>query len=302
MKLSMRTNTEVSWRKLVYESIQGIFAGLDGEVSARVLADDACFSTFHFHRMFCAMTGETAAEMARRLRLERAAYVLTGTALPVTEIAFDAGFETLEAFSRAFKATFGSSPTLYRRLKDHDGRALAPNTVHWSPLGAPYAFVPIEYKGETMELSTKNIDEIHLACVRHIGPYNQVGEAFGRLYGLNGQHSFAKPGGKCVAIFLDNPDTVPADQLRSDAGAEIAPGSKLPEGVTEVVIPAGKYAVAVHKGSYSGLGEAWGAFCGKLIPEAGLKFREGICFEAYLSDCSQVPESELLTELYEPVE
>lgn len=301
MEGPMRTNTEVSWRKLVLESIQGIFAGLDGQVSARDLANEACFSTFHFHRMFCAMTGETAGEMARRLRLERAAHMLNNTQTPVTEIAFEAGFETLEAFSRAFKATFGSSPTLYRRLKDHDGRALAPNTVHWSLQGAPYSFVPIEYKGDNMELAIKNINEIRLACVRHIGPYNQIGEAFGKLYEINGKQPFAKPEGPWIAIYLDNPDAVPPDQLRSEAGVQVAPDAVLPEGVTEVVIPAGKFATAIHRGSYSGLGEAWGAFCGKLIPEAGLEFRDGLCFELYLTDCSQVPESELLTELYEPV-
>ncbi len=297
----MRTNTEVSWRKLVLDSIKAIFAGLDGPVTARGLADDACFSTFHFHRMFCAMTGETAGEMARRLRMERAAHMLSWTQEPVTGIAFDAGFETLEAFSRAFKAIYGSSPSLYRRLKNHNGQAISPNTVHWSPLGAPHAFVPIEYKGDTMELTVKNINEIRLACVRHIGPYNKVGEAFGKLCELNAKQPFGKPEGPWIAIFMDNPDTVAPEQLRSDAGVQVAPGAVLPEGVTEVVIPAGRFATVVHKGSYSGLGEAWGTFCGKLIPEAGLDFRDSLCFELYLNDCSSVPESELLTELYEPI-
>jgi len=152
-----------------------------------------------------------------------------------------------------------------------------------------------------MEITIKNIDDTHYACVRHTGPYNQIGSAFERLASLNSVHSFAKPGGAWVAIYRDNPDTVPQDQLRSDAGVVVEPRVHLPEGVTLEVIPAGKYATVVNKGAYSGLGEAWGTFCGKLIPEAGLKSRDGICFEAYIHDGEGVPESEQLTELYEPV-
>lgn len=297
----MRTNTKESWRALVLESIRAIFLGLDEPLSARRLAENACFSTFHFHRMFCAMTGESASEMARRLRLERAAHRLHSTAASVTEVAFDAGFETLEAFSRAFRTEFGQSPSAYRRLKGTDARIPAPNTVHWTPSGAPFAFDRIAYKGETMDIKVKEIEEIRLACIRHVGPYNQIGKAFESLNRLVESHAFAKPGARWIAIYRDNPDIVPAEELRSEACVEIESGAVLPPGVEEAVIPGGKYAVAVHKGAYEGLGQAWGTFCGKLIPEAGLQFREGVCFEAYIHDGEGVPESEQLTELYEPV-
>lgn len=297
----MRTNTQDTWRKLVYESILGIFAKLDGRVSNHDLASDACFSTYHFHRMFCGLTGETASEMARRLRLERAAYHLNWSQTPVTEIAFDAGFETLEAFSRAFKCSFGSSPSLFRRLKNHNGQASAPNSIHWSPVGPPEQFAPIEYIGDDMELSTKQLPRIRLACIRHIGPYNTVGSTWAKIYQIHGQHPFAKPGGLNISIFRDNPDNVPADLLRSDVCVQVDEGTVLPEGLVEDFIPEGRYAMTTHRGAYSGLGEAWGAFCGKMIPEAGLTFRDGVCFEAYLNDCGSVPESDLLTELYEPI-
>lgn len=49
---------------------------LDEPLDLEALAQVACFSSFHFHRVFAAMTGETIADHVRRLRLERAAMEL----------------------------------------------------------------------------------------------------------------------------------------------------------------------------------------------------------------------------------
>jgi len=62
------------------------------------------------HRIFRGVVGETVAEHIRRLRLERAAQRLKSGERPVTEIAFEAGYEAHEAFTRAFRARFGASP------------------------------------------------------------------------------------------------------------------------------------------------------------------------------------------------
>jgi AraC family transcriptional regulator len=60
------------------------------------------------------MVGETPVELLRRLRLERAAWQLGHTDRAVTEIAFDAGYETHEAFTRAFRANYNASPSGFR--------------------------------------------------------------------------------------------------------------------------------------------------------------------------------------------
>lgn len=83
------------------------------------LARVACFSSFHFHRIFAAMTGETLADHVRRLRLERAA--------------LDAGYEAHEAFTRAFKAAYGVSPVEFRRAKGPNATLAAPSGVHFRP-------------------------------------------------------------------------------------------------------------------------------------------------------------------------
>jgi len=80
------------------------------------LAAVACFSVPHFHRVFTAHVGESAASYVRRLRLERAGRKLRMGAVDITEVALAAGYDTHAAFSKAFKQQFGLSPREFRQL------------------------------------------------------------------------------------------------------------------------------------------------------------------------------------------
>ncbi|MEO7717529.1 MAG: helix-turn-helix transcriptional regulator [Capsulimonas sp.] len=83
------------------------------------LAEEACVSRYHFQRVFRQVMGETPGDLQRRLRLERAAHDLRHTLSPVSTIAFDAGYVSLEGFSRAFRRAYGNSPSQFR--KQHGG-------------------------------------------------------------------------------------------------------------------------------------------------------------------------------------
>ena len=80
------------------------------------LAAVAGFSVPHFHRVFTAHVGESAASYVRRLRLERAGRKLRMGAVDITEVALAAGYDTHAAFSKAFKQQFGLSPREFRQL------------------------------------------------------------------------------------------------------------------------------------------------------------------------------------------
>ena len=80
------------------------------------LAAVAGFSVPHFHRVFTAHVGESAASYVRRLRLERAGRKLRMGAVDITEVALAAGYDTHAAFSKAFKQQFGLSPSEFRQL------------------------------------------------------------------------------------------------------------------------------------------------------------------------------------------
>jgi AraC family transcriptional regulator len=85
---------------------------LNDQLNLEHLAAIACFSPFHFHRLFRAWTGETLQAFVHRLRLERAAAELVfNRPKSITAIALDCGFSGSSAFARAFKEAFGVSAT-----------------------------------------------------------------------------------------------------------------------------------------------------------------------------------------------
>jgi AraC-like DNA-binding protein/uncharacterized damage-inducible protein DinB len=109
---------------------------LDLQPKTQDLARQAYQSRTQFHRLFRSMIAETPAAMRRRLLLERAAYQLGHTATPVTDIALDANYGSLEAFTRAFRRAFRTSPSIYRRLRDPHFHLPAPNKIHFLAAGS----------------------------------------------------------------------------------------------------------------------------------------------------------------------
>lgn len=109
MQTIMKTKTQQEYEERILRVLIHIQTHLDHALDLAELASLAHFSPYHFHRIFRGMVGEPVKEHIRRLRLERAAFHLKATNQPVTQVAFDAGYETHEAFTRAFRAMFDES-------------------------------------------------------------------------------------------------------------------------------------------------------------------------------------------------
>jgi AraC family transcriptional regulator len=109
----MKPDTRSFYELAVEKAIQRVIADLDRALDLQALARVAALSPFHFHRVFRGMVGETPLELHRRLRLERAAHALLFEDRPVTEIAFAAGYETHESFTRAFRSHYGQRVARY---------------------------------------------------------------------------------------------------------------------------------------------------------------------------------------------
>src|SRR6266436_869311 len=109
---------------------------LDTQAKTQDLARQAYQSRTQFHRLFRTVVEETPGAMRRRLLLERAAYQLAHTGMSVTDVALDANYSSLEAFTRAFRKAFRTSPSLYRRMRDPHFHLPASNTIHFFALGS----------------------------------------------------------------------------------------------------------------------------------------------------------------------
>lgn len=98
----------------VHERIDAVRAAIDadpGRATLGELAQAACLSPFHFHRVFKAAYGLTPHEYLHRARLSRAHALIALGQASVGEACFEVGFASLGSFSRLFKARFGYPPS-----------------------------------------------------------------------------------------------------------------------------------------------------------------------------------------------
>ena len=94
--------------------VRHIEACADDDLGIDALAGVAGMSPYHFLRTFRRVVGMTPHRYVLQIRLRRAAMRLQASDAPVTGVAFDAGFNDLSAFNRAFRATFDATPSAYR--------------------------------------------------------------------------------------------------------------------------------------------------------------------------------------------
>ena len=97
-----------------------------------------------------------------------------------------------------------------------------------------------------MEIRIETIDEIEVARVRHIGPYNEVGRCFERLF-VWAASVGVRPG-RVLSLSYDDPDTVAPESLRSDACLELRTDVPPPPDITVDTLAAGRYAIYTHRG------------------------------------------------------
>ena len=154
-----------------------------------------------------------------------------------------------------------------------------------------------------MEVEIKEMPELRVAAVRHVGPYNQIPQAFERLGSIVGPTGLAsRPDVAMVAIYYDDPDATPQPELRSDAGITVPERTPLPPGLSEQRLAAGRYARTLHVGPYEQLGDAWARFMGEWLPASGHRIGDGVSYEVYLNNPMNEPDKQKLkTEMCVPI-
>jgi len=298
----MKSATRSYYESLVARAVAEVRSAVDCAVDLQALGKRAALSPLHFHRIFRGLVGETPLEMHRRLRLALA----TGDEL-VTRIAFEAGYETHESFTRAFAGAFGMPPSEFRATSSSPPvpwaattKSTLPTTsgIHFtSPLDAEPVFMP--GKESHMNVQVVKQPAKRVFAVAHRGPYNAVSESFAKLDAVvraAGLHERAGLG--LVAIFHDDPEVTPASELRADCGVVVPEAIPLPKGLHEYSIPAGLYAKTTHAGPYQTLGDSWSRFMGSWLVQSGYRVGTGPSYECYLNTPMEVSPDELRTDLY----
>ncbi len=288
----MKASTKSSYIQRIDRVVGYLNEKIEATPSLRDLADIAAISPYHFHRVYRAITGETPSGTVRRLRLARAAAMLKDTSKPVSEIAFDVGFETSQSFAKAFHGATGFSAS---DLRDDPEKLAATLKTLSNPPASP---------GSDKELDVKLVstDPFRVIAQRHVGPHDKLYTAYRSLYDWAEKAGALENFKGIYGVPLDDPRSTQSEECRFDCafdlGSEVQPG----EGLKELILEGGAYAVIRHLGHYDGLDEKYDYLYGVWLPASGFALRKAPVFNHYLNDPDSAPSEEWETDIYLPVE
>jgi len=290
----MRTTTLDDYKRRILRVMVHVQNHLEDPLDLERLAGVAAFSPYHFHRVWKGMVGEPLDAYVRRLRLERAATRLKTTDRPILDLALEAGYTTHEAFTRAFRAGFGRSPSEFRR--DHAGERAS-----GSDPGVP-GFEPKAPEVPSLEVEIRDLETLRVAFSRHVGPYDGCGATWDRLLTWAGSEGLVGQDTRFIGMCHDDPEITPAGRVRYDAcitiDRDVVPAGEF--GVQTVA--GGPHARTSHFGPYGELARTYVRLVGQWAPRSGRELRPLPCLEMYLNSPESTEPEDLVTDVFLPLE
>jgi len=281
------SNHTQTYERRILRVLSHIHDNLDGDLSLDTLAKIACMSPFHWHRVFFGITGETLANCIRRIRMDRATFLLLQTKDSVDQIATQCGYGNVQSFARSFQADYGLTPSKFRKSDIAYRASDAPK------LSAPKAF----------DIEIRHQPELRLVAESHQGDYQFLSRTISHLHARLSLRQIALEAGDAisVAVLHDDPLLVAEPDLRSDIGFVISKQTELPDGFRDVRIPATRAAVLHFTGPYVGLFEAYQYLYGHWVPNNGVELSDAPIYAMILEDPREVSPNELRTDICLPL-
>lgn len=281
--MTNKQSTKTRYHQKVERIISYIHHHLDEPLSFSTLAEIACLSEYHWHRVYVSITGgETVTKTIRRLRLNRAANDLIKTDLPILKIAKRAGYNNSDSFTRKFSEDFAIAPMTYRKK----GKLFMKETKSINKVNM-----------HLYEVEVKTIAPLIVATLDHQGDYAQIGSTFEKLITFATVNDLFDDSSQILGIYYDDPNAIELKKLRSKACITVPKSLNNNEGVETTTIPMGRFATITHKGPYSELEHAYTWFYNWLINSEHTAGDHPIV-EKYLNNPREVAPSELLTNIY----
>ena len=248
------------------------------------LADRACFSPYHFHRIFKEYTGETPSNYVRRVRLQKAITKIEhGGRRSLSGVALECGFAQSSDFSRAFREEYGYPPSQHRK-----GRVAQDSKIRQDlRASAGYRELsPNEMEhDDRFEVRIEELPEQRMAYVRLIGEAYQPESLMAALNRLLawGRERGIYPGATLVSTSPDNPEVVPAHQYRLDLGMVVPSGFSEDELMAYATLDRRRYAKVHSLGDIHKVQRAWTFLYHRWLPNSGYEPANAPNLELFLN-------------------
>lgn len=257
------------------------------------LAAAAHFSPFHFHRIYRALSGETIGQTVARLRLLRALQWLARPHEPVTEAALAVGYETPQAFARAFRQAFDASPSEWRAQPERWDAAM-------DRLRRPAAGV--DAIAPALQVEIVSVEPFRVVAMRYVGDHRDLDLAYGRLFEWAAEHALLERVAGIYGVPHDHaPDALP-DEGAFDCALAFDGGDITSDGDAHPLdLGGGLWARWRHVGSYDHLGALTDRLIAGWLPDSGYLLRDAHPFRHFLDDPEATAQVDLRADVYLPV-
>lgn len=276
-------------RTIHFETINKVKSYIDKnlnkELNSEELSRVANLSHYHFRRIFKNITGETVGNYIQRIRLQQTAHYLISTNYPIQEIIRLTYYQTKFSLAKAFKQYFGVSMTTYRNRYKY----ISVNEIY-----SQSTWCPEIKKINTQKVICYQVDNAIQGNIK------QYVESWKRIIHFKNKYIKGE-GSRFISISMDNP-LIAGDKSRFYIGFSTTVDIKLKGKFFWQEIKGGIYAVFRYKGNYTSLPELYRFISEKWLPENEYIQKYPMSFEIYLNTPIDTDVSELLTEVYIPIE
>jgi AraC family transcriptional regulator len=277
--------------------LEHIEAHSEQPLSLDALSAVASFSRHHFHRQFSGFLGMSAGRYVQFMRMRRASWRLAFRVdLSVQDIAMATGYETPEAFARAFRQFAGQSPSTFRER---------PDWSEWHSRFRPFIHLRQTNMNPTAVpriVRVVSFPATRVGMLEHRGSELQLGDSIRTFIEWRKANRLAPKLSATFNIAYDVPDEVPAGEFRFGLCAAtdrpIAPNDA---GIREMVIPAGRCALLRHVGSDDRLGDSIRHLYSAWLPTSGEETRDFPLFMQRVKFFPDVADSGAVTDIYLPL-
>ena len=281
-----------SYKKKIRAACDYISLNLESHLNLEEVSKVAGISKFHFNRLFCIQTGTTIYKYILMQRFKKASYQLVfEKEMKIIDIALGSGFESPEAFSRSFKNVFHITPSQFRKEPD------------WESWHEKYNYIS-QTMEDDMNVKIINFDETKIAVLEHHGSPESLNETIPKFInwrkstGLSPIVSSATYG-----IVYHDPENTPPEEFRFDVCGEVSSDIPANEfGVVQKTIPRGRCAVIRHLGAHETMNEKIYSLYRDWLPGSGESLRNFPLFFQYHNFFPEVSESELVTDIFLPID
>ncbi|NYZ62361.1 AraC family transcriptional regulator [Luteimonas deserti] len=254
------------------------------------LADRACVSAYHFHRVWRASTGEALGRTLTRLRLTRAVQLLVA-GRSVTEAALSVGYGSSQALARIFRAELGVTPAVVRGQSDAAAALLA-------RLAPPARL----QDGTAPEVEIVATDPFRIVALRHRGSFDALDDSYGRLFGWAETQGPADAIEALVGLPVDDHRDVAPQRLRFVAALRLAAAARPPRPLRMLTVPGGWHARLRHVGPYEALEAATDRLLSDWWAASGIELRAAPLHYHFLDDPEAVAAAALRADILLPLE